>query len=220
MPEPPSPGEIDLWLIELDSAGNRGPDMLSEDEKLRAQKIVHDRDRGRFIAARRAIRSILSAYLGEAAESIRFRTGERGKPYLDFPITPLQFNLSHSCTRALLAISSDQAIGVDLERVQSRASLHRIALKLFDETILNRLAGLPDEAFTEAFFRHWTALEARAKAVGEGVFTFRQSRKDIHCANFEPLPGWCAAIATTGILLPGNQWRTFLLAPEISREIG
>lgn len=176
---------------------------------LRAERIVHAQDRRRFLTVRTAVREILSGYLEEPAGSIRFRTGDKGKPQLDSPAPRLHFNLSHSHSLALLAVCSDQTVGIDLERIQSRPALRRIARKLFDGPSLDRLEALPGETFTAAFFHQWTALEARAKAVGEGVFTFRQSRTDIHYTHFAPRPGWCAAVASAGPLPTPNHWRTF-----------
>lgn len=215
-PKPPVAGELDLWLIDLEPAFTPDPSSLSEAEQIRAARIVQAKYRDRFVAVRCAVRTILAGYLEEVPEAIRFGHSAMGKPYLEFPTPPLHFNLSHSHTRALLAVF-DQDVGIDLEQERPRRNLRRIARKLFDEQILTRLDAMPDEIYTKHFFHHWTELEARAKAVGEGVFTFDQSRKDIQCTGFSPLPGWCAAVATSGTLPPETEWRTFHLTSDIGR---
>lgn len=220
IPGQPAPGRIDLWLIDLETGVTPNPALLSRDELVRWEKIVREKDRQRFLAVRCAVRTILSGYLGDAPEMIRFGSSDKGKPHLQHAAKPIHFNLSHSSSLALLAVSCDQEIGIDLEFERPRPSLRRIARKLFDRSLLQQLERLPEAAFVGAFFRHWTALEARAKTVGEGVFTFRDAQQTIHWTNFTPLPGCCAAVAVSDRLPSPEQWRTFRLTPKFRTRIG
>lgn len=46
------------------------------------------------------------------------------------------------------------------------------------------------------FFRQWTALEARQKAFGYGIFATPVPPDDLHCRHFFAADGFVAALAT------------------------
>ncbi len=60
-----------------------------------------------------------------------------------------------------------------------------------------------------AFFHCWTELEARVKALGEGVFSTSDQLASIRHINFQPAEGWVAAVAMEGGPPPVEQWSTF-----------
>ena len=91
--------------------------------------------------------------------------GRYAKP--SFTATPVQFNLSHSGTRALCAMS-DLAVGCDIEEV--RGCKGRIAEHYFTDSEQMLLADCPDEASREAaFYRIWTLKESFLKCTGRGL---------------------------------------------------
>lgn len=106
----------------------------------------------------------------ESPTLIQISYGEKGKPRLKSAENNLQFNLSHAGELALLAVSTEYPIGIDLEFLGMRKNLRRIARKMFDHKAFRQLESLDDEALKQAFFLHWTALEASAKAEGRGIF--------------------------------------------------
>src|SRR4026208_2075128 len=71
---------------------------LSEPERIRAAKFLHDADRSRYVFGRGMLRQILAAYLDARAEDVTFSANEFGKPFLDEPFASsrIDFNLSHS----------------------------------------------------------------------------------------------------------------------------
>jgi 4'-phosphopantetheinyl transferase len=82
----------------------------------------------------------------------------------------LEFNLSHSRELALLAITRDRPVGVDVEclRVLSGDVLD-LSDTQFSETECKALRALPPAERRTGFFRCWTRKEALIKASGEGL---------------------------------------------------
>jgi 4'-phosphopantetheinyl transferase len=148
---------------------------------------------------------ILGDYLNIPPGDIRFRYGHVGKPEVAYPQSGIRFNLTHSDDLALLVLASGQDVGIDLEPVRERKNLLGIAKRIFDEPTFKDLSALPNKNLVYEFKRHWTALEARVKARGISLFK-KSDDSGVNCVNFEPLPGWMAAVATTGVLPEIKQW--------------
>ncbi|MEJ1464942.1 MAG: 4'-phosphopantetheinyl transferase [Candidatus Sedimenticola sp. (ex Thyasira tokunagai)] len=209
-PSTPGGGELHLWLIDLSQpeAVEQVAAMLAVDEQERSRRIRLPSEQRRFILARAAMRSILSSYLGIPAKEITFQYGEKGKPTIDFPRQPVEFNLSHAKDTALLAVSGS-TVGIDLEPLAERKGLRRIAPRVFSAEIVEILQPLQGEAFTFAFFQHWTELEAKVKAAGEGIFSETGPLATIRHRHFQPTNGWLAAVAMEGEIPPHEKWSSF-----------
>jgi 4'-phosphopantetheinyl transferase len=150
---------------------------LSPDELDRAAKFHFLRDSQRFIAARGILRNILSRYIGQSPETIRFSYGPFGKPRLapSCAADGLRFNLSHAGNIALYAVALNREIGVDLERIDPSFLEDRIEEKFFSRNEIVELRSLPVDARPRAFFNCWTRKEAYVKALGGGLQTSLQS---------------------------------------------
>jgi len=144
---------------------------LSADEQQRALRFRFERDRVRFIAARGILRRCLGAFLETAADRVRFRHTEYGKPSLseEFSSARLKFNISRSGSRVLLAFSIGRELGVDLEEVRRDFATMEIAQRYFSALEVETLQSLPKSVQAEAFFNCWTRKEAYIKAIGEGL---------------------------------------------------
>ena len=143
-------------------------ELLSPDERTRAQRFRFRRDENRYVIGRAKLRRILAVYTGSAPGDIRFAYGEQGKPELvDHP--RVRFNLAHSEGNALLAISEDHELGVDLERIRPQFADEHIAEHFFSETEVKVLRMMPDSQQEQAFFECWTRKEAFLKAKGGGL---------------------------------------------------
>lgn len=165
---------VHLWKIRLNRAQSELLALertLAPDERARAERFFFERDRRRFISARGQLRAILGRYLGTDPSELLFSYGARGKPFLKQPASreSVRFNLSHSGERALLGVTLDRAIGIDLEEVQSLDDAEQIAARFFSPGENARLLALPREERLEAFFYCWTLKEAYVKATGDGL---------------------------------------------------
>jgi 4'-phosphopantetheinyl transferase len=211
-PALPGPGELHLWLIDLDIPPVNFEGYLSADEHDRACRILDDTGARRFVTARGCLRKVLADYLAIDAGLIGFQYGSVGKPEIVHPGPQLRFNLTHSGHFALLALTCQSEIGVDIEPLKARSSLLAIARKIFGREIHEMLAALDESQRRVRFFQLWTALEARAKCNGNGVFS--QSDSTIPAVNFQPETGWIAALAVAQGVPEVSEWRTYRLTPE------
>ncbi|UHD14545.1 4'-phosphopantetheinyl transferase family protein [Thiocapsa bogorovii] len=170
-PLPPLDDEVHLYTWDLDRRALQiEDDWMSHDERVRAERFRFERDRRRFRATRQTLRWILGSYCGCSPESIRFGYGRAGKPHLVG--SELGFNLSHSGGRALLAVVSRGAVGVDLEEVRPIGGPLGIAEHFFspiEVAELKRISLQSPSLLLQAFFQCWTRKEAYLKASGAGL---------------------------------------------------
>lgn len=204
--QPAADSQVDLILLSLDLADADIAVLsahLSPDEHERSRRLLCERDRRRYVTARGQLREILGGYLATQPAEIRFRYGERGKPYLA-PNQQLFFNLSHSADLAAIAISRDFEVGVDIERL--RPVRRDLPKRYFSPREAMALDALEGDAWQIAFFRCWTRKEAFIKALGEGM---RQPLKSFSVTLSEqPRLEWLADDANA----PQN-WTFFDVAP-------
>lgn len=163
---------IDLWSWSLDEPPETGvipSKTLSEDELARASRFVFERDRQRFICGRHKLRDILATYIGSTPQALRFKYTASEKPEIDpqWQQNAPYFNLSHSGPLAMLAVSADTELGVDIE--QLRPIEPNVAEQFFSACEQDALARLEGENWINGFYRLWTLKEAFLKAKGEGL---------------------------------------------------
>jgi 4'-phosphopantetheinyl transferase len=144
-------------------------EVLSRDELERARRFHFDRDRRRFTLARGALRMILSGYLNTDPKLIVFEYGPQGKPSLTSSPSEIRFNVAHSEELALIAVSCERELGVDLEHVRSLASVEQIPERFFSPREAAVFRSLPGHLVEAAFFACWTRKEAYVKARGGGL---------------------------------------------------
>ena len=173
--EPPSSpslekGAVHVWRIALNQEDEKLDGFrrtLETDELERAGRFHFDKDRRHFIVARGFLRSVVARYLKSQPETLRFEYGAYGKPALGTEHT-LRFNLSHSNEVALLAVSLDADIGVDVEHIRADFASEDIARRYFSRAEVEVFNALLPEERVAAFFRCWTRKEAYIKAIGKG----------------------------------------------------
>lgn len=177
-------------------------------------------------AQRRApLVALLAAYLGVPVTEVVLDETVRGKPRLapcagDRGDTrKLEFNWSHSGDFALVALSRDGAVGVDIEHLGKDPRALEIARRFFDASEAEALASLDPAVRDDAFIALWCAKEAVLKAAGEGLsfglarLAFRHAGgawqlaradpalgacADWHLESFDPVPGYRGALAWRG----------------------
>src|SRR6266516_1335507 len=168
--------EVHIWRVALNESRDDSRSIelrctLSPDECARADRFHFDRDRHHFIAARGSLRTILGAYLKKKPSELSFSYSNYGKPSLfgEPAANGLCFNLSHANELALIAVTRNRAIGVDIEFIRPEFASEEIAERFFSRPEVSALRALPADVQNEAFFNCWTRKEAYIKARGEGM---------------------------------------------------
>jgi 4'-phosphopantetheinyl transferase len=167
-------GDVHIWWTSLDHLGSRLQEyeqVLSADERARADSFRFERDRNRFIAKRGMLKEILGYYLGVEANTIRFDYGTNGKPRIGdyYPGGAIEFNVSHSEGIALYGFCRDHQIGVDIEYRRDFPEMGRLAELFFSKGEKELVGTLGGAEKVDAFFRCWTRKEAITKATGVGL---------------------------------------------------
>jgi 4'-phosphopantetheinyl transferase len=123
----------------------------------------------RALPAAAVLRQVLARYLDEEPTAIELRLGKHGKPALAEWPPRLHFNLSHSGGLALIAVTRDCEVGIDIECKKEGRDFVRLARRV--------LEGEPAEAVYRAhaseraaiFYAAWVRREAIAKCFGSGL---------------------------------------------------
>ncbi len=166
------PGEIHIWSIRLDppqEVVDRLGRSLAADEWERAHRFRFDKHRRQYVVGRGALRNLVAAYTRTRPEAVRFRYGDRGKPYLADPAGDLEINLSNSDEMALVGFVRGREIGVDIEFLKPMPDCEQISERFFSESERAVLRTQPADRKEETFFNCWTRKEAYLKAVGTGL---------------------------------------------------
>jgi 4'-phosphopantetheinyl transferase len=171
--------------------------VLSEDECRRTNELKSERDRRRFILARGQLRQVLASRLGIPPSEIELEYGRQGKPSLSrrMPGRTLQFNLSRSQDIAVIALSTDGAVGVDVEAIRAVPEADDIAALCFSAAEHKSYCKLRPEDRLEGFLRSWTRLEAISKALGCGLGSAPSSdERGLIINAFVPKPGYVGTV--------------------------
>ena len=170
----PRAGEVHVWHLSLDVDEDtrvRGMSVLSESEKRRAAGFHLARDEARFVVSHGCLRHILARYTGTEPETLSFVISEFGKPSLKAVREEgsVRFNMAHSGDAALVAVSHDREIGVDIEFVRRLDDFPGVARCCFSPRELDLLRSCGESEYMEMFYAFWTRKEAYVKARGEGM---------------------------------------------------
>jgi 4'-phosphopantetheinyl transferase len=164
---------IELYRCQLDVdevERHRLARTLSEEECRRATRFRFDIDRYRFVVGRARVRTLLGIVLGIDPAAVPIVTLDRGKPALDPMIASnIRFNLAHSYGVALLALTVEREVGVDVECVRRGFAHMGIAEQFFAPAEVAALRSMPSAEQEAAFYRGWTRKEAYVKARGGGL---------------------------------------------------
>ncbi|MET0377983.1 MAG: 4'-phosphopantetheinyl transferase superfamily protein [Spongiibacteraceae bacterium] len=148
-------------------------ELLSADEQQRLPLFKREAAAQTFIVGRALLRTLLAAQLGCAPQSLRFIRDANDKPQLAPAMAggscPLQFNLSHSDDWIALAVSTDSAVGVDIETSVRHNNILGIAGRYFPREEFELLRAMPETQRAEKFCALWTVKEACVKWSGLGI---------------------------------------------------
>ena len=145
--------------------------MLDQDERARAVRFHFEADRRDFIAAHALLRAMLTYYLDIPSNALRFLIDANGKPSVDPRVgsPEVAFNLSHTRGLAAVAVASNGAIGVDVEKIDDAKADFAVAQAYFAPAEVEMLRRTPAAGRPMCFFRLWTLKEAYIKAIGAGL---------------------------------------------------
>jgi len=164
--------DVHVWAVALRVGAERLAALralLAPDEVAKAERIVVPGKREQSVVARGALRELLACYTGVAPERLAFAYEEKGRPYLADASLRTAFNVSHSGDVALVAVTREGELGVDVERLDPKVDLLGIGARFFSPREHAQLASVDGDARLVAFFRCWTRKEAYLKARGAGL---------------------------------------------------
>ena len=206
----------DPWLL------NQYHSLLSQAELQRWQGIRTKEGKRCFLVSRAMIRTLLGTAINCSPTALNITADSQGKPLINRPTTPWQFNLSHSHGLIALALTYDTAVGVDVECHHRNADILQLARHCFHPYEIQQLEALPTDEQQQHFFKLWTLKEAYVKAIGTGLshtldsfgFTFHQANSRlvmnpppqlvVNCWSAQPEPDYtlaCIALEQT----PGSR---------------
>jgi 4'-phosphopantetheinyl transferase len=221
---------VHVWAVPCTDppvAIDRLAEVLSDEERRRAQRFRFEADRVRAVVGRGMLRTILAEFLETPPAALAIAAGAHGKPVLAGRAGP-DFNVSHSGDWVMIGLARDAAIGVDVEQERTLSDLDALAERFFAPGEVEVIRSLPQEQRTRAFFRCWTRKEAYLKAIGAGISGALDSfevefRPDLPAAlrtlggsreaaarwrlwSASPARGYAAAVATIA-QVPIRSWR-------------
>lgn len=169
-------GIVYVWDYDLDNIwkNRKGLSRLLDKTELdRSSCYRFEIHRRRFVSGRAVLRTVLAQYLNRNPESLKFKYNIHGKPYLSkqqsFP--NIKFSASSSHNIGCVAITLDNELGVDLEKVNSDGEFSNLPMTGFCTEEYSWLQSLPQKDKLAAFYDLWTCKEAYLKGLGVGLMS-------------------------------------------------
>lgn len=155
-------GELDVhvWVVPVEDA-----------DKKRRRELAH-------LAQAR----LLASYLSVTPAALEFERSTGGKPRLRGE--PLEFNLSHSEALALVAVTRELPVGVDVQSPHPNASKPWFAKRVCSAREFEHFAQSPSP---DDLLRLWVRKEAVIKARGEGSYV---AADEVDVLDDEVAGGW------------------------------
>ena len=176
-PSPPEDLElidtcIDVWRSDIELSKSEIEsyyESLSDEEKTRAGLFTFPDKRKEFIVTRGLLRAALACLTKVPAKSFEFSYSKDKKPFLNSTEWKgLAFNVSHSHGQALVALTRNRQLGIDIEYIRKDVDFNKLAKRFFSENEYKALLDYEGET-VRAFFSTWTRKEAFVKAIGKGI---------------------------------------------------
>ncbi|HEY7877970.1 MAG TPA: 4'-phosphopantetheinyl transferase superfamily protein [Gemmatimonadaceae bacterium] len=203
---------IRVWPVRLDAPpDDLANQTLSVEEQLRAQRFHQPSEHDRFVVGHASLRRLLAREMEQSPAQISIALGPWGKPYVAHA-PALRFNLSRSVDLAVIAISYEHEVGVDVEQLRPIPDALALARAYFSLSEREALSACASHEMHAAFLRVWTRKEAVVKGTGRGlslplesfdvpaspddalIHTEADGRWLVH--TFSAAPGYLASVAT------------------------
>lgn len=188
-----APQAVHIWSALLDQPEPFTATLaatLSPDERARSERFRFDQERRRYSTGRGLLRQILGRYTNSDPGRLVFDYGPEGKPSLP-PGAGMAFNLSHTGRLIVVAVTRQESVGIDVERVCRIAEMERIAETYFSKHERKRFKECEPMQRQRLFFGLWTLKEARLKRDGRGLPEMDKldETPDGYARAFAPSPG-------------------------------
>jgi 4'-phosphopantetheinyl transferase len=134
--------------------------------------------------------------VGEDPRAIKIEAAASGKPRLH-GCDPLRFNLSHSHGLAVIGLTWNREIGIDIERRTRDRDFLALARSGLDPAAAEAIGRAPPEEQADAFYEAWVRREAVAKCTGAGLAA-QAPEGPVEVGLLDIGPGWAAAVALAG----------------------
>ncbi len=148
--------------VQPDSSIERHLDSLPLEMRISIGRYKRWQDRYRALLAKLLLRAGLEAFGFSADVMKAVEADSYGRPSISCEI---DFNISHSESFVLCAITKGQRVGIDIEAIR-QIDLSDFSLA-FSPDQLRRICEAVDPY--DAFFRSWTKKESAGKADGRGL---------------------------------------------------
>src|SRR5688500_297950 len=214
-----APAVVDVWTAPLDVDGHRMDELLhrlSPSEQKRVGALPEEKAVRQYIVSRAMQRQLLASYVGGPPSEIQFGYVAMGKPTLSRP-NPigLQFNTTHSGRLAIIAVTANRDVGVDVEQVRPVQRALKVARRCYSSEEYGRIAGLEGEDLDREFLSIWVKREGTAKARGDSVWRGLASWKngDMDRKIAAAIPKWTVEQLDLGdefvgvVVARGDDWR-------------
>lgn len=142
--------------------------VLSTWEKRRADRFLRQSDHDRWVNSHAVMRQILGEKLQVPPACVALANSAMGQPYL--PGNQFYISLSRSGPQALIALSSDCPVGVDMETRPLPGCLGAVRDMILCASEARALSHLSQDQQAIAFRRIWVRKEAILKATGLGLY--------------------------------------------------
>jgi 4'-phosphopantetheinyl transferase len=212
--------QIHIWLIDINNYLQPNFAAYLDDQEIeRAQRFKFIKDRNCFIGSHAALRMLLGKYCSCDPCAITYEYTANNKPILTGN-NLIKFNLSHSHSQAIIAVTKNHPVGIDIEYMQEKKILAELAKRFFSTQEYAEYKSLPAQQKTLGFYNCWTRKEAFVKALGIGItcplksfsvnltpeihakiLSMHKNKGDIsqwQLYGFIPAKQYCAAIAWCG----------------------
>jgi len=168
------PDFIAVWQSPTDlppAAHERLAALLSPVERQRLARYRAPGKQREGTVARGLLRFLLGRLLQINPHQLNFPTGNHGKPSLagTWRNCTVDFNISHTHNKVLIAIAANRQIGVDVEYIRPQLAFAELAQRFFAPVEYAAIMRQPPDAQRAAFFACWTRKEAILKASGLGI---------------------------------------------------
>ena len=171
---------VDVWsfaLVHKTSVLQQCQAWLSEQERARAQRLIHAAQGNDFILAHGALRGVLARYLALAPEAIRVSCrldrqtdlAECVRFFTCAAIQPIAFSWPHAGCGG-----KGTKVGIDLEQVRETLDALKLGERFFAAAEYERSKNRTEPDRTWQFYRYWVAKEAVLKGQGIGIESLQQ----------------------------------------------